>query len=277
MFDWFCANKLKLNATKTKYIIITPNNRRANILQNNLSISINGNVMSQVGSDFTEKSTKFLGINIDENFSWKYHITNLNNKVSSSLFIINQAKNSLPLPCLKTLYFTLIHPHLSYGLLAWGNACTSYLQKTFVLQKRAIRHITRSAYNSHSEPLFKQLNILKLRDLYEYEVTVFMQKYRLHTLPRSFDNCYKRNCEIRNTDRESRQMNLLHIPRPRTNFSSKLPIHNFANIHNKWFQQYHENTTISSFKRTIKKELLSKYTTAYTCTNTHCRFCYNTP
>ena len=36
-----------------------------------------------------------------------------------ALFGIKQVKNILPTDCLKTLYFTLIQPHLTYGILAW--------------------------------------------------------------------------------------------------------------------------------------------------------------
>ena len=36
-----------------------------------------------------------------------------------------------------------------------------------ILQKRAIRIISRSKYNSHTEPLFKALCLLKLEDIYQ--------------------------------------------------------------------------------------------------------------
>ncbi len=76
----------------------------------------------------------------------------------------------------------MIHPHLSYGVLAWGNAAQKYLNCTTILQKRAIRIIHQATYNAHTEPLFKKANVLKLVDLYEYEAAQFMFKY----IPKNF-------------------------------------------------------------------------------------------
>ena len=119
LFQWFCANRLSLNPTKTKYTIIRPFQQQCNIT--GLNVSINNTVIQRVGNDCEEKATKFLGIYIDENLTWRHHIANVNKIISSALFSINQVKHILPKDCLRTLYYSLIHSHLSYGLLAWGN------------------------------------------------------------------------------------------------------------------------------------------------------------
>ena len=87
-------------------------------------------------------------------------------------------KKILNTESLKTLYYALIQPHLQYGILAWGNARSSALQKTVTLQKRAIRTINRAHYNNHTEPLFKKLSIMKVADMYEYQVVLFMHDYK---------------------------------------------------------------------------------------------------
>ena len=46
---------------------------------------------------------------------------------------------------MRTLYNTLILPHLYYGILLWGHDNTRF----HMLQKRAIRTITISKYNAH--------------------------------------------------------------------------------------------------------------------------------
>ena len=74
--DWFCANKLSLNAKKTKYILFRPNITHPNI--NNRHIILNEHSVDRVGNTQKEKSFKFLGIHMDETLTWKYHI----NKIS---------------------------------------------------------------------------------------------------------------------------------------------------------------------------------------------------
>ena len=68
-------------------------------------------------------------------------MAHVNKKISGALFSIKQAKNILPKASLRTLYFALIEPHLSYGILVWGNANKKTLHRTEMLQKRAIRTV----------------------------------------------------------------------------------------------------------------------------------------
>jgi len=66
-------------------------------------------------------------------------------------------KPFFPYFSLKTLYAALIHPYLSYGILAWGNVNASLLYKTKLLQKGAILTIHSSWFKSHTDPLLKIL------------------------------------------------------------------------------------------------------------------------
>jgi len=170
LFNWFCANRLSLNPTKTKFLVLrTPNNPPNTTEQ---KLFINGTPLAQIGSNFTEQSTKFLGLHLDEFLSWKNHLAQINKKIAYALFMIKQTKHFLPVSSLKTLYFALIHPHLTYGILAWGSASSPILYKTKMLQKLAIRAINRAHYNSHTDPLFKNDGILKVNDLYESQVAL---------------------------------------------------------------------------------------------------------
>ena len=88
-------------------------------------------------------SCKFLGITIDESLSWNKHIFNINSKLSRALFVIKQVKFDLPKESLHNLYYSLLHPHYTYGIIAWGNAkaTCSLLRKTQILQKLYLRTI----------------------------------------------------------------------------------------------------------------------------------------
>ena len=56
----------------------------------NVSIKINDTCLEIIGNDCNEKATKFLGMYIDENLSWRHHLSQLNNKVSKALFSIKR-------------------------------------------------------------------------------------------------------------------------------------------------------------------------------------------
>jgi hypothetical protein len=210
LYDWFCANRLSLNAKKTKFIVINGLSKKCDFTDK--TVSINETHLTQIGNDFDEQSTKFLGIHIDESLSWKYHLKHINNRISKASFMIRQAKHFLPCSSLRTLYFAMIHPFLTYGILAWGNANPSFQKRTIILQKRAIRTINKASYNSHTEPLFKQSNIMIINDQYDYEVALFMHDYMTNNLPTSFQNTYMCNYEVHESN-QTRRSNQLYIKR----------------------------------------------------------------
>ena len=125
-----------------------------------------------------------------EHLTWKYHLRHINSTISRVLFSIKQVKHISPVESLRTLYFAPIQQHLIHGILAWGRAYQSVVHKTELLQKRAIRTINKAKYNSHTEPLFKRSNILKLKDLYEYQSSLFVYDFANNRLPHSFDNTF---------------------------------------------------------------------------------------
>ena len=58
-----------------------------------------GELIEAIDGDKEDKAVKFLGVFIDENLSWKYHLNHISNQISRSLYTLKQAKNSLPLSC----------------------------------------------------------------------------------------------------------------------------------------------------------------------------------
>ena len=62
--SWLSANKLSLNIKKTHFIIFKSRGKKPN---QNISVKINGQPIEQV------KNTKFLGLHIDDELTWKYH------------------------------------------------------------------------------------------------------------------------------------------------------------------------------------------------------------
>ena len=190
LFEWFCSNRLSLNANKTKYIVIRPPSLRGDL--SNENIFIGKTKLCRIGNDCYETSVKFLGILIDENLTWKHHLSHLNKKISRALFSIKQVKNVLPKQCLRTLYYALIHSHLSYGILVWGNSTQSAMRQTTLLQKRAIRLINNARYNSHTDPLFRTSHLMKLTDILEYQAALFVFDFKSSKLPVSFNDIYLR-------------------------------------------------------------------------------------
>ena len=94
-----------------------------------------------------------LGTTIQETLNWAPHTDIIANKISRTLGIINKLKHFLPTYTLRTMYNSLILPHLNFSILSWG-LHSGRLPK---LQKRAVRIITLNKYNAHTEPILTRL------------------------------------------------------------------------------------------------------------------------
>jgi len=270
LYQWFCSNRLSLNASKTKYIVLRPKHMREDLSR--YSIQIDNTKLVRIGNDCEEQSTKFLGIHIDENLTWKQHIDAVKKKVTSALFAIKQVKNVLPLDSLRTLYLALIQSHLSYGITAWGCADKNVLRPLMLVQKRAIRVINNASYYSHTGPKFKKTKILKLDDLFTYQSLLFVHDYLSNKLPNSFNGCFPSNSDMPNS-RTTRQSRLLHIPKYKSKFSQRQPIAFLPTLWNKWARLIPEKASRSQAKRLIKSTLLQGYPYIVRCNNIRCLEC----
>ena len=105
---WLDVNRLSLNMDKTSFIIFkSPQHHLAeavNIKVWNISIK-------QI------KYVKFLGVLLDENLSWKYHLIELSKKLSRTCGIFFKIIRFLPINILICLYNSLFSPFLQYGIL----------------------------------------------------------------------------------------------------------------------------------------------------------------
>ena len=112
-----------------------------------------------------EKNALFLGVTLDEHLTWEPHCNTVANKMARNGGILNRVKNQIPLESMKILYNSLIFPHYSYCLEAWGACLPKYLKRIKVIQKKAVRTVCKSHWLSHTEPRMKKLNILKFASL----------------------------------------------------------------------------------------------------------------
>ena len=75
--------------------------------------------------------TKFLGVMIDQKFTWSHHITYISAKISKSLYILNRLRNKLNSESLLSIYYSLVHH--SYCNILWGGAFKSVMHDLFLL------------------------------------------------------------------------------------------------------------------------------------------------
>ena len=89
---------------------------------------------------------------------------------------------------LLTVYNSLILPYFIYYNLIWSNAFESKLNKLVIVQKKAIRIIGKAEYLDHTDSLFKQFGLLKIDDIDQQHISVFVYTFIRKELPANFAN-----------------------------------------------------------------------------------------
>ena len=77
----------------------------------------------------------------------------------------------------RMLYNAFVYPYFTYCIEVWGNTYQSYLEPLVKLQKRVIRTIARARKYEHTLPLFHNLRLLIIKEIYISCVQLLMYKY----------------------------------------------------------------------------------------------------
>ena len=261
--NWFGANKLSINASKTNYMVLgTPHMTTKN--WNASAVTINdcdGGILPKIVLNETALervvNTKFLGVFIDENLTWKCHIDCIAKTISRNIGVINKLKYFVPDRILYSLYCTLILPYLNYGVLIWGNTCITYLDKIVKLQKWAIRTVANSHYRSHTAPLFAKYNSLTINDIYKLELGVFMYKYVNNELPNIFNGFFTLRCNIH--DYQTRNANNFNLTRNSKSFTDHAIRTAGPILWNSLINNIKSANSVKHFRKVYKSILISTY------------------
>ncbi len=98
----------------------------------------------------------------------------------------------------------------------WGYKC----ERLTKLQKCIIRIISLDKYNSHTEPIFKSLKLLKLNDILKLQELKFHYKFENSKLPCYLSKLpFKRNTIIHGYD--TRINHNIHLLKPKHEYAKK--------------------------------------------------------
>ena len=152
--EWATNNKLPLNCSKTKTILIDGPRLRKRLRNEDrkLEIELKGNTLEQV------ENVKLLGLELDEELSFDIHIDSLCKKISKRIGILNRIKAYLPRAERILYYNSLIKPLILYCSVTWTSCCShDNLSKIFRLPKRCARVVLDTRQRHDTVDLFNTL------------------------------------------------------------------------------------------------------------------------
>ena len=227
-----------------------------------LDLNVNNTAIEKV------ENFDFLGLVLNEKMSWTSHISKVSSKISAVIGIMSRSRNILDKSVLLKIYKSIILPRLHYSILCWGFDT----KNIFKIQKKAIRLVCKAKYNSHTDPLFRSLNLLKVNDIFQAKCVSFFYKYENNNLPSYFNNMFKHTTLTHSHNTRNRDQPIYLIPNNQftkksiryfiPNLISELPteIKSKINTH-----------ALFSIKQRVKSYFIGKYKSH--CTKRNCYVC----
>jgi len=289
--EFFRQHGLALNAKKTNFMIFSNSpvirNTKIDLFINNNNQDQNEfNLISpieQILPNSSDPVVKFLGVLIDSELTFKYHIAHVEKQIAKGLYFMRTARNFFSKHCLLSIYYTMIHSYLTYALPIWSCSSDQFLKKILTKQKMAVRIIENSKFNAHTEPLFKANNILPLPKLVLYFNLNLIHNYHYKFLPKAFNNYWPTNRELRGNNeflpdlRNDFDLNVMFC---RLKNTERFPYINLPKIWNKFNSEVPQISIIrdkSKFKFKLKEHLLTQLNGNYTCNRLFCHSCSANP
>ena len=273
--QWLNVNRLALNVSKTNFVIF----RAKKPIYHNVTLILNRKAIEQ------KDHVKYLGVFMDEHLNWKYQISNVAKKISRGIGIIAKLRSSLDPMLLRNIYYCLVFSHLTYGVEAWGSACSTDLEKLLILQKKAVRILTGNKYFQiygepctplpSSEPLFKTLEILKFDDIFKISIAKFIYSTLAFESPAVFWEWFAYSHVIHNhattsstSINRAQYFDVGNVEHTRYLFTKRGHLVNYGakmiqvygpKLWNTLPKNVHDSTSLSSFKINVKNYFIEQY------------------
>lgn len=219
--------------------------------------SISNSISVRLGDELIRMSdsTKFLGVVLDRHMKFNLHAQSLIRKIAFGIRVIIKTRSYFQPHVIHALYHAHVHSHLSYCISAWGNTYFTHFHQLQRLQNQALRLMTFSHYLSTATPLYNDLHIHPLHQLFQLKLSIVM--YRLLRSIVHIDGFVVETFVNKNVTRFSELDNRL-LPKVRTNYGRFTTPFAGIMLWNSLPYIIKSSTTAHSFKNQAKKYFLQQ-------------------
>jgi len=177
LVHWLRANKICLNTSKTEILLFKRKNK---FINKTLNFRLSGQKMK------LSRSTKYLGVIIDEHLAWDDHFQSLTTKLSRAVGIISKIRHYLNYRALISVYYALFDSHINYCLQPLGHIKVGILDKIEKLQNKVIRIIHFKGPRDNVKPLYVNCRILPIPRQIKLKNCLFAYDFLKGNLPKYF-------------------------------------------------------------------------------------------
>lgn len=241
VMDWFQANKLRVNTTKTKLICFR-NPLKSVSLTAPLFLHNSGCSCSTCEPVHYVNTIKYLGIHFDCDLSWNTHMSYLCQRLRTVACMMYHIKAFLPLTIRKCIMHALTYSVLRYGITIFFNCPLLWQSRIDRILRNTLKSI---AYNTECS---KNVNLFSFLELPTFHSLFLQTVIRRHFWDSEFIIPSLPSRDLRNYLR-------FQIPHVRTHYGESLRIFYVPNV----FNSIPESVLAITSNKTLMKSLRKMY------------------
>jgi hypothetical protein len=245
--EWMSVNKLRMNASKTKYMIVRSVRKE---LRGNIMLKCNDGIELE-----RVEKMKYLGVIIDDKLQFKDHCDYMLKKIGKKTSFLNRIGNFVSAYTRCIIYKSIIAPHFEYCATLLLGMGETQLNKLQIAQNRAMRVILQCNRFTKVEHMLQALQFMSIRQRLCYNVGVFIFKIVNNMASVALSN----KIEIigRECDRQTRQAGNIVITFRRTRSAQKSLFYEGIKMYNSLPTEIKQCEGIILFKRALKEYVVS--------------------
>ena len=170
IIDWLGANKLCLNADKTKFMVF---DNSTDLDQIEVEIS---NTTSIVVKEEKIRTKKYLGLVLDHKLKFTEHIDYIKKKIAKRISAMYKSKNLLPLKYRKMFANALMLPYFDYLDIIWNKTTKTNLNELDILYKRIAKIALDYDQLERSKKVYLDMKWLPLHLRRQLHMSTYMYK-----------------------------------------------------------------------------------------------------
>ncbi|KAI8494440.1 hypothetical protein Bbelb_276660 [Branchiostoma belcheri] len=246
--QWFSANKLSLNPTKCKTMLVR--SPRTNCPNTDLQLTLAGTKLEQV------HTFKYLGVVIDSMLNWHDHCEHIHKKLAQIIGIIKCLKPYLSTQALLTLYTTLFLPHVQYCSTVWDQGGKGDLEKIQKLQTRAGRVILGCDRYTPTSNVLHTLRWVPVVDIHKRSKAILVFKALNGLTTPHLTALFTQFSEIHAHNTRLRSQGGLQLPKAKSEHRKKALSFSGAALWNSFSSRLKSAGTLTLFKKIYSQEYM---------------------
>ena len=245
LLNWFRANKLSLNVSKTKIMLFGP--KLTDLQKDKFNVKFSEERIENV------HKFKFLGVYLDDHLSWKEHVSLVKTKINYATFCLRLCKKTLSMKYKKLVYYGIIYPHLTYCSEHWGSTYGNTIAPVVSAQSRFLRLVGGLRGHQSLTTFLEKEQILKFPEIVAMKQLTFMYDVYTKTCPKSIAKMFPLNAEC--AERILRDRNNFFIPRHKLRTRTDSLLVAGPRAWNNLEIAIQNSTSRQNFKRQVKRKL----------------------